>query len=281
MSDASPLVEMYRALDAPDASWRVEIARPAGPEWIAGAELRDATTGPFNTLLERIGERTRTADKRTIAALFALRLGWTSAMAIAPYLRFRCVPDVSLDNVAFKFRESTFLERTAMYTARGVVVRGDPRASHPSLTTVDDEDALLAALRTTLVEQARPVVDALYAWSGFAPRGTWGQLTSSWASHFTSFCDDPRDQRSMQPRIEALFAGHDIVAEMQPRLHAVTYQDVTHLFQRRASCCRYYLVPQGSLCASCPLVSQADRLERNRAWMKTQLERESRSAGHA
>jgi len=53
-------------------------------------------------------------DRRTIAASFALRYGWASAMAIAPYLRFYCVLDVSLENVSFKFRESTFLERAAI-----------------------------------------------------------------------------------------------------------------------------------------------------------------------
>jgi hypothetical protein len=280
MSLPLTLVEIYEALGALDASWRVEIGRPSGPGWMAGDDFRTAAAGPFNQLLTRIGERAGTADKRTIAASFALRFGWASAIAIAPYLRFRCVPDISLDNVSFKFRESTFFERTAIHAPRGLVVRDDPRAAHPMLTTVENEEALLAALRTALVEQSRPVVDALYSWSGFAPRGTWGQLTSSWASHFTALCEDPHDQRRMLPQIEALFAGHDIVAEMQPRMHAVTCLGVTHLYQRRASCCRYYLLPQGNLCASCPLVSHDERLERNRAWMKTQLERQGRGSGH-
>ena len=33
---------------------------------------------------------------------------------------------------------------------------------------------------------------------------------------------------------------------------------------RRASCCRIYLLPRMELCASCPLVSQEERLARNR-----------------
>jgi len=45
------------------------------------------------------------ADRRTIAASFAMRFGWASGMAIAPYLRAGCVPDVSLDNASFKFSE--------------------------------------------------------------------------------------------------------------------------------------------------------------------------------
>ncbi len=48
---------------------------------------------------------------------------------------------------------------------------------------------------------------------------------------------------------------------------------MTHIYHRRATCCRYYLVPQGHYCASCPLISQAQRVQRNRAWMPDLLAR--------
>jgi ferric iron reductase protein FhuF len=127
-----------------------------------------------------------------------------------------------------------------------------------------------------------PVVEALHEWSGFARRGTWGMLTSSWASHITGLHGDNRDQRPAMSTLRDFFAGDDLVAIMQPRMHEVTCLGVTHLYQRRASCCRIYLLPNNELCASCPLVSQDERLDRNRAWMKTQLARESGPrAGHA
>jgi len=275
----SPIVEMYDALRALDASWNVEVGTPSGPGWIAGAELRDAAAGPFNDLLRRIGERTKTTDRRTIAASFALRYGWASAMAIAPYLRYGCVPDVSLENVSFKFRESTFFERTAIHAARGLMVATASGAQHPTIAAVPDDHALLQSLRSALSTQAEPVVAALYDWSGFAPRGTWGMLTSSWAAQFTGLFEGD-DQRPMLPILQRFFAGDDVVAQMQPRLHAVTCRHVTHLYQRRASCCRWYLLPQGELCASCPLVSQDERLDRNRAWMQSQLDRQGERRGH-
>ena len=202
-------------------------------------------------------------------------------MAIAPYMRYECVPDVGLDNVSFKFKESTFFERTAIYCPRGVVVDGDARAQHPSIATVSDAAELRCTLRHALVAQSEPVVDALYEWSGFARKGTWGMLTSSWAAQFTGLYEHPDDQRGVQPVIEDLFDGPDLVSAMRPRLHAVTYGPATHLYQRRASCCRFYLLPQGELCASCPLVSQEERLRRNREWMQTQAERRTKVAGHA
>jgi hypothetical protein len=267
----SPIIDIYAALRAFNASWSVYVGRPSGRGWIAGAELRVASTGPFNDLLLRIGERAGTADRRTIAASFALRYGWSSAMAIAPFLKYGCVPDVSLENISLEFHETGFFERTAIHEARGVMVANDPRADHPTITVVADSYQLLRSLRSALTTQAIPVVEALYDWSGFARRGTWGMLTSSWAAHVTNLIGDGRDQRPALPILRAFFAGDDLVAKMQPEVQALTYLGVTHLYQRRASCCRIYLLPQMELCASCPLVSQEERLARNLEWMKTQL----------
>ena len=275
----SPIVDIYAALRAFNASWSVEVGRPNGRGWIAGVDLRTASAGPLNDLLHRIGARAGTTDRRTIAASFALRYGWSSAMAIAPFLKFSCVPDVSLENISLKFHETGFFERTAILEPRGVMIAGDPRADHPAVRVVSDPYQLLRSLRSALASQAHPVVEALHDWSGFARRGTWGMLTSSWAAHMTNLIGDGRDQRPALPVLQAFFDGDDLVAKMQPTLHALTYRSVTHLYQRRASCCRIYLLPQMELCASCPLVSQDERIARNLEWMKTQLEYQGHRRG--
>jgi len=76
----------------------------------------------------------------------------------------------------------------------------------------------------------------------------------------------------------ALRYGWSAALAIAPYLTHHAVPDVsldTHLYQRHASCCRYYLLPQGQLCASCPLVSQEERLERNAEWMQKQLDREA------
>ena len=71
---------------------------------------------------------------------------------------------------------------------------------------------------------------------------------------------EPRDdQRGLVTELDAFFAGDDIVAAMRPRMHAVSVDGATRLYQRRASCCRMYLLPGGSLCTSCPLVGDEER----------------------
>ncbi len=262
---SSAIVHALSDARALGASWAPDIGRPEGPGWVDGAALRDASAGPFNALLWRIGDRAGTGDRRTIAASFALRFGWASGMVIAPFMRSRCVPDVALDNVSFKYRDSTFLERTAIHEARG--------------TVTDTPAALVSALRQELVGQATPVVEAIHAWAGFSRRGTWGLLTSAWAAHVTSFVEGA-DQRDVWPVLNRLFEGDDLAAIMQPRLHAVTVRSVTHLYQRRASCCRWYLLPTGELCTSCPLVPHEERLLKNLAWMEKQLGGTYRGAGH-
>ncbi|MEO5740035.1 MAG: (2Fe-2S)-binding protein [Vicinamibacterales bacterium] len=280
-ANRSPIVEIYAALRARNASWAVDVGKPSGPGWIAGSDLRMASAGPFNELLLRIGEQARTTDRRTIAASYALRHGWASAMAIAPFLEHGCVPDISLENISLKFRASTFFERTAIHDPRGIMMEGDPLAGHQGITTVTRPYELLRSLRTALAAQAVPVVEALHEWSGFARRGTWGMLTSSWAEQFTSLQDVGRDQRIMLPMLKKFFEGDDIVAIMQPRMHPITCGDVTHLYQRRASCCRWYLLPGGELCATCPLVSDEERAARNLAWMRQQLGFRNDRRGHS
>jgi ferric iron reductase protein FhuF len=265
----SPVEEAVAALQSIDPKWRVEMGIPdTSPEWIRGTDFARTREGPFRLLLSRIAERLRTGDRRTVAASFALRFGWSAWVAIVPYLLHRCVPEVCLDNISLKFGENTLHERTAIHSPRGVVLWSDARSTHPLVRSVEDSHALLRLLRSQLLEQAWPVVEALHEWSGFSKKGAWGQITSAWTSHFVNTYDRLGGQAQAMPVVRAFFEGNDELTRMQPRLHPVTIGDTTHLYQRRASCCRYYLLPQGSLCASCPLVSQEDRLARNREWMR-------------
>lgn len=261
--DRSPVAGIYQKLRALHAGWGVELGRPTGAGWVTGDAFRDATSGPFRALLERIGTRSQTDDRRTIAGSFALHFGWTSAMAIAPFLRFHCVPDCSLGNIAIRFNASAYVDGTAVYDARGTVVPDDPSAQHPAMRTVPNDQALLRALRDVLVAQSAPVVEAVFAWSAFAERATWGVLTSLWASHFIALWRVHDDQRPLARMLDDFFAGDDVVAEMRPEMTLVESGGSVHLHLRRASCCRFYLVPAGGLCASCPLGSEGERRSPN------------------
>jgi hypothetical protein len=268
----SPMIAMYQALRARQPKWHVEIGRPQGTGWIPGAALMTASEGPFQALLVRIGDRLQTADRRTIAASFALRFGWSSGVAVAPYLLYRCVPTIGLDNISFKFHDNTSFERAALHHLAGVMLLQDGVAPHPSIRWLSSPQALFACLRTSLVQQAQPVVDALFAWSQFSVRGIWGMITSAWGSQCIQIFGEIGGQIQGLPWVRQFFAGNDVVSQMQPQFYPVTYQHLTHVYHRGASCCRYYLLRQGRYCASCPLISQEERLQRQQAWMEHLIE---------
>jgi hypothetical protein len=268
--------DALRALPDIDPKWRVDIGIPDGsPGWIGGSDLGRGAEGPLPALLSRIGERLCTDDRRTVAASFSLRFGWSAWVAIVPFVVHQCVPEASLDNISLKFGANTLHERTAIHSSRGVALESDARSVHPLIRRVQDSRALLRILRAHLLTQAQPVVDALYEWSGFSKKGAWGQITSSWTSQFVNAYGRLGDQSEALPVVESFFVGDDEMSKMRPQLHPVTLGNVTHLYQRRASCCRYYLLPQGSLCASCPLVSHEERLAKNLEWMREQLSRKA------
>lgn len=275
--ESSPIVAIYQALQAMQPTWYVEIGEPHGPGWMRGTALRTASEGPFHVLLTRIGERLHTADRRTIAAAFALRYGWSAGMAIAPYILRHCVPTIPLENVSFKFQDNTLFERVAIHEPAGVILPQGGRAPHPLIEWLPSHTALLGWLRTSLVHQAQPMVDTLSAWSRFSIKGLWGMITSSWGAQFINICGAIAEQTRGLQYVVPFFAGHDVVSQMQPHFYPVTSNTVTHIYHRRATCCRYYLLPQGQYCASCPLLSQDERVQRNRAWMQHLCEPSARS----
>jgi hypothetical protein len=216
----SAVEEAVAALQSIDPKWRVEIGIPdTSPEWIRGTDFARAKEGPFPLLLSRIAQRLHTEDRRTVAASFALRFGSSAWVAIVPYVLHRCVPEVCLDNISLEFGENTLHERTAIHSPRGVVLWSDAGSAHSLVRSVEDSHALLRLLRSQLLEQAWPVVEALYGWSGFSKKGAWGQITSAWTSHFVNAYDRLGGQALALPVVQAFFEGNDELTRMQPQLH--------------------------------------------------------------
>jgi ferric iron reductase protein FhuF len=273
IGETSPIISIYRELQGIRPNWHVEMGQPHGRGWIAGTDLRTAGDGPFNALLNRAGERLHTSDRRTIAASFAMCYSWSCGIAIAPYLFRQCVPKISLDNVSFKFHEETFFQEAALHRPAGVMLHQDGFIPHPLVQWLSSPRELLDRLRDELIQQADPIVQALHNWSHFSIRGIWGLVTSSWGAQFFNIFGEIDGQESGLEHVRQFFQGNDIVSQMQPEFYPVTFRHVTHIYHRRASCCRFYKIPQGQLCASCPIVSHEERLQRNQAYMKYLLER--------
>jgi hypothetical protein len=118
----SPIVHVYDKLRRLHPNWYVEFGMLSDDGWIPGQALRNPAEGLFGDLLGRIAARLKTDDRKIVAGSFALRFGWASGVAVAPFLLHQCVPDIRLDNVSLKFTEETFFERVCIREPRGVMV---------------------------------------------------------------------------------------------------------------------------------------------------------------
>ncbi|MET0283470.1 MAG: (2Fe-2S)-binding protein [Polyangiales bacterium] len=240
------LRESYQRLRELNPSWVVELGTPAGAGWIEGGAFAEPERGPFAELLTQIGERLQTRDRKVIAASFALRFGWSSAAALGPHLLAGLVPDLALANTWLRFSANGALfERVCLI--------------EPRLSTL--------SAHATLVAQSLPVVDALSRWSRFPRKALWGQVESSWAAQFEPVLTALGRAGEVLQTIQAFFAD-DANA---PHAYEVTHCDVTRVYHRRASCCLYYKVPSGHYCVSCPLITDDERIERNKAWTERTL----------
>jgi ferric iron reductase protein FhuF len=237
-----------------NAKWAVETGPQEGNGWIRGVELENVEGGPFAALLTLIRERMKTHDRKIVAASFALRFGWASAVAFAPYFVAARVPDVRLENISLKFSASTLFERLAIHDLRPF------QADDP-----------LEALRAVLTAQATPVVEALYAWSRLPRKVIWGQVTSSWGAQFELILRELGRAEEALGMAQTFFAADGAAFAARPELYVVEHRDVRRIYQCRSSCCLYYKVESGGYCASCPLITQNERVARNKQWMERTL----------
>jgi hypothetical protein len=262
-----------RKLADVDPGWSIEIGPPENDGWIAGENLKNPDSGPFRNLLSRLGETLGTVDRRTIAASFAMRFGWSAGMVIAAYVNHECIPDIRLENISLRFGgKHTMFERLALHCEEGTAVLRSAPDTDPSMVRVSSQEELLALLRGRLIEQAAPVVEALRLWSHFPPRATWGMISSSWGAQCSNVFARIGDQCSGAKLAKRLLCGTDLAAKTQPTFYPVTCGAFTRMYYRSSSCCRYYLLPNKQYCASCPLLKDDVRVERNVKWMRQSLE---------
>lgn len=244
---------------------QISFGTPKGPGWMYISDLTAPEAGPLRDLLETIGERAGTSDPKIIAAAFAARLGWSSVIGILPCLLTGGVPDLTPDNVHLKFGSHTLFEATALARLEWHNMP-IPAATHDgvALLTAKQLDRALPLLSENLHLYTQPIVEALHHHTRFSKRGIWGQVYAGWGSVFAAVAGHYAQAEDALPLIENFFKLPVVDPGMAPRFYALRHLDRAHVFHKRASCCLFYRLPQGSLCASCPLETSDNRYARNK-----------------
>lgn len=227
---------------------------PGGPSWFSGPELLAVEGRRFRGLISFLDQE-RAFDRKGVAAAFLLRFAQVCRPALLGALHLRPCPDLTLQNTAYRFSKDVFVEQVAVKA-----VAGGPKARSLS--------AALGQARAALFAQHSPLVDALSGWSQTRPHVLWGQVTSAWAQQWLSLeCEVGGVARAVD-LARCFLAGGDAIAEASPRFVCVSEVHSRYQLQR-ASCCRYYLSPQGAYCQSCPLPQHRPagrRPERRGTW---------------
>lgn len=241
------MVETAERLAMINPHWRIHFNQPDGDGWLSGHDLSNAHEGNFNPLLEALGARLQTHRRKVIAASFALRFGWASALLIGPYLLDRRVPEIGLDDVSFRFNAQCLFEQAAMHSS-----------DFPCR-----ENASPADLQAALVAQTRPVVATLSSWSRYSEHALWGQVTSSWTGQFISILEQLDSKADVLEQAQAFMAASALPDKVLPQIYEMRDGDQVRRYQKRASCCLYFKTSkEAGYCLGCPIATDSWREER-------------------
>src|SRR5215475_3221519 len=245
------------------------VSQPLDPtEWLDGAALAEPDGLPLLALLQRFKSAGFAFNRRAASASLMLRCGWASGFAIAAYLTRARVP--FLQDFALHFSPSALLKGLWVREAQFVGRAEDPLAGGPEWTETVGEDALRERLLESLLAFTEPIIAAHHAWSRFSRHALWAMATSSWAAQFASIARQLGDEKRGVHEARALLALVPEIKRAAPELYEVRSAGNSRTCQKLRACCLYFKSGMGQFCACCPIIPDAERLERNLSWVAAQ-----------
>jgi hypothetical protein len=239
-----------------------------GHTWLSGDELCKPDSDPLASLMQRFGSPGFKFNRRAAAAALMLRFGWGGGFAIAGYLvqsRVLVVRDYALC-----FSPRTLLRWLCIRDAAFVGQSDDVLAGSRDWLESLPSELLLRRLLESLIAFTEPVIAAQHVWSRFSRHALWAMATSSWASQFASIGRQLGDEAAAVRTAHAMFSLDPEIERAAPSLYEVSSDGIRRTFQKMRACCLYFKYSNRRFCANCPIIPEAERLERNRAWLATQ-----------
>jgi hypothetical protein len=253
------------------------VVSTAAPQtdWLDAEALASPRKGALAHLLDAFKVQGIAPNLKAASASLLLRLGWAGGFAIGAYLACRRVP--TLRTYAVSFSPASLLQSMWVRDVQFVGAHHDPLAGRAGWIGSAVPSELPKLLLESLVAFTEPIVATQHAWSGFSRHALWAMATSSWAEQFTNVARQMGDEARGVREVSALF---ELVPELKraaPTLYAVQGGRNSRTCQRRSACCLYFKSSARHFCASCPIIPESERLERNRAWVASQPIWEQRS----
>ena len=264
----SVLADTVATLSTFELHMSVVSASTTQSRWFDDRALASPRRGALADLLQAFEAQGIGPNRKAASASLLLRLGWAGGFAIAAYLARRRVPTISAYAVCFS--EMLLLQSIWVRDVGFVGAHDDPLAGARGWIAGAEVRELPRLLLDSLVAFTEPVVATQHAWSGLSRHALWAMATSSWAEQFTNVARQMGDE---QRGVREATAVLDLVPELRraaPTLYAVAGGRNARTCQRRSACCLYFKGSARHFCASCPIIPETERLERNRSWVASQ-----------
>ncbi|SRR5579871_1134366 len=262
------LADTIAKLSAFDLYLKVVSGPAERPGWFDAQALALPHGEALSHLLQEFKRQGIAPNRKAASASLLLRLGWAAGFAIGAYLACRRVP--TLREYAVSFSPTMLLQSILVRDALFVGMHEDPLAGGSEWIESIGADDLRRRLLESLVAFTEPFVATQHAWSGFSRHALWAMVTSSWAEQFANIARQMGDERRGVREAREIFELTPELNRAAPMLYDVSGGPIARTCQRRSACCLYFKSSTRYFCASCPIIPESERLERNRVWVAKQ-----------
>lgn len=221
--------------------------------WITEEQLCQVGEDPLRGMLHTLQTKGFGRNRKGTAASLLLRLGWAAGLPVGAHLLSQST--VSYKRFALRFSQMTLLQ------AVGV----EELEVDDSLR--NDAEARRAIVARQLLMMSAGTVEALHKWSNYSYKALWSMVASSWAAQIYGMCEALGRDDIAQNEADEIIRLTGIPQAARPHLYSIETDGQSRVCQRRAACCLYYKSEKNNYCASCPLVPELERLQRNADWV--------------
>lgn len=238
--------------------------------WLSHAEMRRPQEGLYAELLQGLMARSGIASRRFAAASFLFRYGWSAGAMIAPLLMDKPIPWYAAEEADLCFADNTLFQAICLNSDGFIVGEEHGFSTHPHcVLNYSDPNAAIRLVADQLAGHAKPAVEALHQWSGFSHKALWAMVSSSWVGQILNISKRfhlPEDRLRLY--LTLFYDQWRPLADSLPHWYSIREQGKNHCFHVRASCCLYFKGKNRHFCASCPVIEEKERIERNRRWVQ-------------
>jgi hypothetical protein len=231
---------------APDLTVRDQTGWTPATALVSGEALDD--------LLDTAKQRWSATPHAAAALAWKCYSYWLALPAVLGYAAARRVPLLRPEGVVARWSSRQPFMTVGITSIEVAVLPSDPLAAGSraarraaGITVLPDEEALLGALRTALMdEHLTPLLEAIHTRLHLGRRILWGSLASG-VAHGLSRATDVLPGSTLETAAQVLAAlGVDDLVELSPRVDGPSGLSV-----QRKTCCLAFTLPEPKICSGC------------------------------